>query len=77
MGDGVDEAACNRLRDALHQRAVAWRARDVVPKLAVNTLVDLYPAVEASSYLYPEDQAISVRAIAEETGDLVRSCLAL
>jgi hypothetical protein len=24
----------------LHQCAVAWRARDVVPKLAVNTLVD-------------------------------------
>lgn len=48
-----------------------------MPKLAANVLVDLYPAVEASSYLYGDDYAPRVRTVAEEIGDLVNSCVAV
>lgn len=76
MGQGVDEVALDALRDALRRCAEAWHERDLVPKLAANVLVDLYPAVEASSYLYSDDYAPRVRTVAEEIGDLVRSCVA-
>lgn len=76
MGQGIDETALDALRGALRACADAWRDRDLVPKLAANVLVDLYPAVEASSYLYGDDYAPRVRTVAEEIGDLVRSCVA-
>jgi hypothetical protein len=76
MGQGMDEIALGDLRDALRRCADMWHEQDLVPKLAANLLVDLYPAVEASSYLYGDDYAPRVRAVAEEIGDLVRSCVA-
>jgi hypothetical protein len=76
MGQGIDDIAYESLRDALRMCAIAWRTEDLVPKVAANVLVDLYPAVEASSYIYGDDYGPRVRAIAEEIGDLVRSCVA-
>jgi hypothetical protein len=76
-GEGIDEAAYDRLCGALRRCADAWRGRDAVPKRAANVLVDLYPEVEAGSYLYGEDYLPTVRMAAERIGDLVRSCVAV
>lgn len=77
MGQGMDDIALGRLRDALRQCEDAWRDRDTVPKVGANVLVDLYLAVDASSYLYEDDYQALVRDAAIEISDLVRACVAL
>jgi hypothetical protein len=77
MGEGIDEVAYDRLCGALHRCADAWRGRDAVPKRAANVLVDLYPAVEAGSYMYGDDYLPTVLMAAEEIGHLARSCVAV
>jgi hypothetical protein len=77
MAQGIDELALERLRTALHRCAAAWEGRDSVPRAAVNVIVDLFPAVEASSELYPEDYRARVLDAAIEISDLVRECVAL
>lgn len=77
MRQGLDEAAYDNLRQALRGCADAWRGRDAVPKVAVNVLVDLVPAIEASSYLYSDDYRARVQQAAVEIGDLVRACVAV
>jgi len=77
MRQGLDEAAYDSLRQALRVCADAWRERDTVPKVAANVLVDLAPAIEASSYLYSDDYRARVQQAAVEIGDLVRACVAV
>jgi hypothetical protein len=74
-GEGMDEIALKNLRDALRACAAAWRDSDTIPKRAANVLVDLSPAIEASSYLYDEDYAARVRDVYLEIADLVRDCV--
>jgi hypothetical protein len=77
MAQGVNELALERLRTALRGCAVAWEGRDSVPRGAVNVMVDLVPAVEASGGLYSEDYRTRVLDAAIEINDLVRECVAL
>lgn len=74
MGQAMDEVAFGKPRDALRECADAWRDRDTVPKVGANVLVNLYLAVDASSYLYEDDYQPLVRDAAGETSDLVREC---
>lgn len=73
----MDQIALNALRQALSRCADAWQYEDYVPKRAAHVLVDLFPAIEGSSYLYEEDYALLVRNAAAEISDLVTACVAL
>jgi len=76
MGDGINEVGLAELRKALRSCAEAWQYVDTVPKLAMNVLVDVYPTVEASSYLYEAEYASRIRDLAVEIADLVHLCVA-
>ena len=74
MGDGLDEAALARLESALDDFASAWRGEAMIPKAAASVLAELCPALETSSYLYPDERGNVVRQQAAMLSDRVAQC---
>jgi hypothetical protein len=75
MRDGLSERAYGRLRDALQACARSWEGRDFVPRLGANILVDIFPATEASAYLYSGEERARILEISFYLQDLVRECV--
>jgi len=76
-GQGLDVATCDRLKFALRKAAERWASSQVISKSAANLFVDLASGIDASSYAYQGEEAIRIRAFADEIADLVRTCVAI
>jgi len=74
MGQGLDEVALGRLEVALDEFAVAWRTEAMIPKSAASVLAELWPALDSSSYLYPDERADRIRDQAVHLSDRVAQC---
>lgn len=79
LGEGFDEQRFAHLCQALRACAQEWAEAEVIPKVAANVLVDLFPAIESCSYLpfYHGEEAQRIRDAAQTLGDLVRECVAI
>lgn len=73
--EGVDEDTFRLLASALRNCAAAWEGRDQIPRLGVDVLVDVFPATEASAYLYEGEERRRIMDMAFELQDLVRECV--
>ena len=60
VGPGMDERAYSNLRDALIEFGAAWQKESMLPKSAVNLLVDLFSWVDSSSQLYSGEEAARI-----------------
>ncbi len=78
LGEGLQEQRLNDLCGVLRACAHEWACAAAIPKAAANVLVDLFPAIEACSYLasYDGDEAQRIRNAAQTIGDLVHACVA-
>ena len=75
QGRGLEIHAAEQLKGALRTAAHAWATASVISKSAANLFVDLACGIEACSYAYSGEEAISVKAFADEVADLVRACV--
>jgi hypothetical protein len=76
-GDGLDLAAAERLKQALHLAEQAWSNSTTISKSAANLFVDLAWGIDSQSYAYRGDEAERIRTFAQEVADLVRVCVAI
>lgn len=76
LGDGLDPKAYIEVCNTLKACVIEWRSSDFIPKKIANILVDLYPAIEACSYLYADPEAENVRKASDEIADLTRQIVA-
>src|SRR4051812_40658117 len=74
MGEGFSKDKFQVLCSILKECADEWASKDYVPKIGVAVLIDLWPAVEACSYLYKEEDAELTKKASDTLGDLVREC---
>lgn len=73
---GLDEEKVIKFRDVLEKIIDEWKDKDYVPKLLCNLFIDFYPSVEASSYLYNnEEEKEKILSFADEMQDLMRICV--
>ena len=77
MKKGFDEHAYARLKQAIRACADAWAASDLIPRLGVNILVDVFAATEANAGLYTGELADRVTEAAYELQGLIGECVAL
>jgi hypothetical protein len=77
MKDGFDESSFAGLASALTHCAQAWRGSDAIPRLAVNVLVDIAPAMEALATAYEETMATRIRDAGFRLQELVADCVAV
>lgn len=75
MNRGLDESALSSLKAALEACASAWASLDVIPRLGVNILVDVFPATESNSYSYSGEVGEWIMAVAYELQELVWKCV--
>lgn len=63
--EGFDLEALDELCEAIDRCGRCWAHSDTVPKSAAQTLSELFPAIEACAWLYPEPtrQRISEAAV--------------
>ena len=54
---------------------VALRIRDGLPRLGANILVDIFPATEASAYLYTGEERTRIQEVSFDLQDLVQECV--
>lgn len=66
LNEGLPEQKRERLSSALSQAARQWSETPYVPKRLAAILVELYPAVEASSHLYAGGEAVAIQQAAAE-----------
>lgn len=71
MGEGVDDIALGELKSALAAAAAAWRGEPSLPKTLVIFLVEVFPSIDATSHLYPDERGDRIRTIAEEVQEMV------
>ncbi len=73
---GLDEEKVIKFRDVLEKIIDEWKDKDYVPKLLCNLFIDFYPSVEASSYLYNnEEEKEKILSFADKMQDLMRICV--
>lgn len=77
LGDGFDEEKFQSLCDALRACAELWAAEESIPKSAAMLLVDLWPSIQACSYLYSGREADRIMKAADSIADLTRSALSV
>jgi hypothetical protein len=77
QGSGIDANAADDLKDALRDAAAGWSSCDTIPKSSANLFVDLGNGIEACRYLYIGQVAEQIAVLADEIGDLIRSCVAI
>jgi uncharacterized protein (UPF0548 family) len=77
LGEGFDERQFEALCDALRACAELWATRDNIPKSAVILLVDLWPSIQACSYLYSGQEADRIMKAADSIADLTRAALSV
>lgn len=77
IGHGFSDPKFQALCNSLRACAELWAADDSIPKLAANVLVDLWPSIQACSYLYSGDEADRIMKAADEVADLTRTIVAV
>src|SRR5207302_666062 len=79
LGEGFNEQHFNDLCTVLRFCAREWAQEPAIPKVAVNVLVDLFPAIESCSHLafYQGAESQHIRDAALMISDLVRECVAV
>ncbi|WP_181785522.1 hypothetical protein [Streptomyces phytophilus] len=77
MREGLNEESLANLRQALEDCERDWRSKDQIPRLAVNILVDIFPATEGNAALYDRAEQERVMRVAFDLQDLVGRCVGL
>ncbi|MDY7085984.1 MAG: hypothetical protein SYR96_12845 [Actinomycetota bacterium] len=72
---GLDEQALAALKTSLEACASAWSNLDSIPRLGANILVDIVPATESNSHLYPGEAGEQITALVYELQELVWKCV--
>lgn len=75
--DGFREDLYGRLVAVLQECARAWQGADCIPRLAVNVLVDIVPAVQGSAEAYPEPVRQQIYDSSFTLVDLIQECVAI
>lgn len=75
MGMGFNEHDFLELCRILDECAKSWKKSDVIPKKAAILLVDLFPSIEASSYLYKDGEDKRILKAADTISDMIRYAL--
>ena len=75
LNEGIPDEKLNRLVSALSQAGEQWRGSQDVPKRLAAILLEIYPAVEAASHLYEDEEAESIQQAAAEIFEEAIRCL--
>lgn len=76
-GHGFNEIAFNELCEALRGCSAAWAGSDVIPRLAVNIMVDIFPSTEGNAELYDAEVSEKIMESAYKLQELVWDCVAI
>jgi hypothetical protein len=71
LAQGMDEAAFDRLREAIIEIGSTWAAEDHLPKFVVNILLGMFSWIDSASYLYEGDEAAAIRRAARDVESLI------
>lgn len=74
LGKGLDRVKYDSICYLLEELAAEWKGIDTIPKKAAELFVDLYPAMDATSYQYKNDEAIIIKEAADKLISLIRDC---
>ena len=75
--DGFDERRYEELVESLQLCAREWKDRSELPRTAVNVLVDIVSAMEATLPLYSGTEAARITEATYELQALVWNCVAV
>jgi hypothetical protein len=71
LAQGMDEAAFDRLCEAIIEIGSAWEAEDHLPKFVVNILLGMFSWIDSASYLYEGDEAAAIKRAARDVESLI------
>lgn len=77
MHEGFNEESFVKLKGVLKECSESWATLDSIPRLAVNILVDIFPATEGNADLYEKVISEKIVQMAFELQELVGECVAL
>mgnify|MGYP000412660535 CR=1 FL=1 len=73
--DGYDEEKLYELLRVLKDLANEWKGKDYIPKVAVNLLIDVIPALISSSYSYEGEEREKINFAIDDISEAIRTCL--
>ena len=75
--EGLRDDLYQKLVDVLQDCAQAWEQSDLLPRLAVNVLVDTVPAVQAAADLYEQPVRQQIYDCSFNLFDLISDAVAI
>jgi hypothetical protein len=73
--DGFDPEVLDELCEAIDRCGRCWTRSDTVPKSAALILAELFPAIDACAWLYPEPTRQRIAEAAARVAQSVSACL--
>lgn len=73
--EGLDPEALDELCEAIDRCGRSWARSETVPKSAAQILSELFPAIEACAWLYPEPTRQRISEAAARVAQSVSACL--
>ena len=75
LAQGLDNKKVEEICKILLLLKEEWKDKKEIPKKAVGIFIDFFPAMEAISDFYPENEAIKIMNVADKIIHLIRDCI--